>query len=1000
MSLFPQYAEDSKKDKACSSNKQDLAKKFPFFGKKDLTNKFPFFAKKEPELITLSDDDGNLSDKGGNMAAVSKLLDQDSERKARKKREKKEKKKLEQSKRRKGRKRTYSSSSAEEVVVKKDEKWCFLRRCEIKEANVSFFVKDTRPDKSNFQYNGMNARYVPLVYKKTFNICGLRNFQLTQNYLTPVTSKNDYRYYTASRTKSKQDEKVEKMVRRKKIDTLTSFVPLSLKDEEYMESEDCQTIAQTINQKLSKNPNDIEGWLEFIKIQKDLLNENGKAVSQTVIEERTLAIIDRALRLNGSSIALKKEKLMHLYKMGNMDVFLKQWNMILIQHMNSLELWSSFFEIILHDMRSFRTTYCMQLMDYCFEKLYNIHKKITLTHQAEAGTLNFLANLLYKRVALLFQTDRTECGVAIIQAFIEFHYFMPDSLKLYPMAVRKKEFEKYWSNNNPKIGISNGWKHSLSVDQSSLNLTDYYQLEDQLCHQLVDLDVPESWVQIEKFRQKLNWLPIATNQHSIDDDNFDTDRRVSFDDVKCVLFEFDETKDTVLFKLLKLLSIDACTKADEDFECLPDILKSFEVFPAFEEETLHGSLPFVDKLLQTLIEETTGELKQKLIVAKIVTSIKLIKKDKNYESCANDIAKHILKQMLAQPLYNTPINACIMAEELFKLGIVKIALKLARSYLDTIKCNLFEISDRKERNAYIRISMNVINWSEDKSNLMAYLALKGNLYEFKPSSSVDLINGRRKWMSIAKRLDECVENWIGNEFSMLTSLNMQYIYLVGRRINDIDDYIDRIKSTIPKERSRALELIYERQLKLHKLFLKENPHKSPITYKKLLERVVHEFPDNIGVLKAFVDENISGNSLNMHHTLSALPTSSICKNIASIYGEWKRYENILKVVDVDANFSPDFCQLRRSIEINCEIVVKKTLDASLWRILLLLEHQNGHESNISSVFLKGLDSSVWSKAFLMDYILLHKKDFHNIIQLFFEKEIRVRCLVEEIPLLL
>ncbi|CEF62207.1 Protein NRDE2 homolog [Strongyloides ratti] len=219
---------------------------------------------------------------------------------------------------------------------------------------------------------------------------------------------------------------------------------------------------------IDNNPKDLAVWLKFIELQEEESKFRGHSV--TVASDLKLAIIENALKNVGSKcVELKIEKLKCLTKLEDYSIAIKQWDIYLIQHPNSLLLWDYIINATLFNFSKFSVHVCLQIMVDCYNTLAKLLRGEIITHKAEPGTEKFLADLLIKIIKLHFQFGYTEIAMCLITYFFEFNFFKPTVLENKSHKEVVDLFVKFLSCECPKAGFEGaiGWNNCFLKHMSS-----------------------------------------------------------------------------------------------------------------------------------------------------------------------------------------------------------------------------------------------------------------------------------------------------------------------------------------------------------------------------------------------------------------------------------------------------------------------------------------------------------------------------------------------------
>jgi hypothetical protein len=116
------------------------------------------------------------------------------------------------------------------------------------------------------------------------------------------------------------------------------------------EIEILQLRTRDFNRKLQENPDDVSLWLDFVEFQDELFEDqiekaqNGKNISRKVLNEKKIAILDRALDVNQKSVRLRVALLHFGKKIWPQEELQKRWEGLVFSNPHLPELWRAFLD--------------------------------------------------------------------------------------------------------------------------------------------------------------------------------------------------------------------------------------------------------------------------------------------------------------------------------------------------------------------------------------------------------------------------------------------------------------------------------------------------------------------------------------------------------------------------------------------------------------------------------------------------------------------------------
>uniref|UniRef100_A0AAF5HXA8 D-aminoacyl-tRNA deacylase n=2 Tax=Strongyloides stercoralis TaxID=6248 RepID=A0AAF5HXA8_STRER len=797
---------------------------------------------------------------------------------------------------------------------------------------------------------------------------------------------------------------------------------------------------------IDDNPKDLEVWLKFIKLQDEESRFRGHSI--TVASDLKLAIIENALKNVGSKcVELKIEKLKCLTDLEDYSIAIKQWDIYLIQHPNSLLLWEYIINSTLFTFSRFSVYVSLQIMVDCYNTLAKLLRSEIITHKPEPGTEVFLGDLLIRIIKLHFQFGYTEVGVSLISSFIEFNFFKPTFLANKSHKESIELFTKFWNCKCPKAGFEGaiGWNNCYSTHSNSMKLNtfenqmdgltsidgesmegtsntdDYLKEEDEYCLLAKKEGYPLSkiWFTVENIREKHNYSQFIPGDY----DNGDKDRHVDFKkSILYSLFTFSsKTKEYIMRQILKVFKVNIDRVLGEVHE--PDIyslfgrmnVKLIDTHPPYE------SLKFLERLFKFLGERRgckSEELEK--IVFGIYKIIVRYGKNLEYESKGNEKFAKILKDNFINNIsmeYKNKKEKCIdltpYLDELFydsrfmnniDLTLKKIDIKVLSIIYQPVVSDRDKLILKKAIFNYCRRCFTKV----DLVNHIASFLMTGSVNDNTEETNNDV---NYKDMASEKLFtlhnDKEVHynffcDWKLDDLKYISGLVMILKYQMSSDVNLSLDIIKFLERKYSYERLERLEEIFLLQEEIYAdYYEKQNKVYEP-AYDIFIVESMKKYPKFINLLMVYLRRSSSHKSINIESIfIESLQISKLHKMVAIIYNELLIYQKEFnQYLKKDTNICPNFDKLRKVIFKYADSITKITLSPIVWKLLLQLEHKYGSKESLRRSFFKGLESVGWSKDFYMDYLLYDPTSFDDVFQLFIEKGFRIRCLKEELPVLL
>ncbi|GAB6029868.1 Protein nrde2 [Chamberlinius hualienensis] len=352
------------------------------------------------------------------------------------------------------------------------------------------------------------------------------------------------------------------------------FLPLEVPEIKENESNEEQSVKLTktssaiLHQRLHENPHDVQLWLQFLKSQSDFIdihkfidsestgNKRDKMV-ESVILERKLAIVDKAIEHNPKSVELITYKFNLCKDVWDTDKLTSEWKKLLFIHPNNTFLWQQYLQFFQTKFSSFTVSKFVKLNTKCFSTLTKILEGTFQSHVAQPYMEEQVISIFSNYCNLLYQSGYQEKAVASFQALIEFNFFAPEHLTKTSISLEDKIafFEPFWDSGVPRFGEESapGWANTMTNKQIHYQKSDSTDLaEEDEAIRATELKW-RNWLRLEKVRGKNSWLPWLPKDE--EDSCEDSERMVVVDDVVPTLFNIKEINNRFLLivQFLKFL---------------------------------------------------------------------------------------------------------------------------------------------------------------------------------------------------------------------------------------------------------------------------------------------------------------------------------------------------------------------------------------------------------------------------------------------------------------
>ncbi|CAO3697494.1 unnamed protein product [Rhizopus microsporus] len=323
-------------------------------------------------------------------------------------------------------------------------------------------------------------------------------------------------------------------------------------DEEEEEGESYNDIIRRrtveYNQRLDKEPENVDLWLEFIRFQDEAaegLDASATKSNQSSLNEVKLSIFEKALMYNP-----KDERLILAYLACGATIWdtltlLREWDKQLKLYPDSIKLWSEYINTRQTSFSSFSFTECIKV----FEDALSILKRQLdrARHREEREDIECLIVYIILRTCLLMkQSGYIERAYSVFQAIVEYNLFAPAGIQ-----DKLGAFMEFWDNEVPRFGEkeAQGWNTYYNTK------ADYeHRPEEEENVEIINL---QDWARHEIEADQKHRLPMRMTQ--IDDESVDEDpfRVTLFDDIQPFLFEFTTfaARQTLIYSIFVFLGL-------------------------------------------------------------------------------------------------------------------------------------------------------------------------------------------------------------------------------------------------------------------------------------------------------------------------------------------------------------------------------------------------------------------------------------------------------------
>ncbi|XP_012579936.1 PREDICTED: protein NRDE2 homolog isoform X2 [Condylura cristata] len=309
---------------------------------------------------------------------------------------------------------------------------------------------------------------------------------------------------------------------------------------------------EEFNRKVRENPHDIQLWMAFVAFQDEVMKSPGlyaieegeqekRRRSLKLTLEKKLAVLERAIESNQSSVDLKLAKLKLCAEFWEPPTLLKEWQKLIFLHPNNTALWQKYLLFCQSQFSTFSISKIHSLYGKCLSTLSAVQDGSILSHPALPGTEEAMFALFLQQCHFLRQAGHAEKAVSLFQAMLDFTFFKPDSVKDLPTQGQVEFFEPFWDSGEPRAGEkgSRGWRAWMHQQERGgwVVITpdeddDEPEDEDQ---EVGDKTLPRwrIWLTAERARDQRHWRPWRPDKtkKQTEEDCEDPERQVLFDDI-------------------------------------------------------------------------------------------------------------------------------------------------------------------------------------------------------------------------------------------------------------------------------------------------------------------------------------------------------------------------------------------------------------------------------------------------------------------------------------
>ncbi|XP_012870908.1 PREDICTED: protein NRDE2 homolog isoform X2 [Dipodomys ordii] len=308
---------------------------------------------------------------------------------------------------------------------------------------------------------------------------------------------------------------------------------------------------EDFNRRVRENPHDTELWLAFVAFQDEAMKcpglcaleegEEKRKKSLKLLLEKKLAILERAIDCNQSSVDLKLARLKLCAEFWEPSMLVKEWQKLIFLHPNNTALWQKYLVFCQSQFSTFSISKIHSLYGKCLSTLSAVNDGSILSHPALPGTEDAMFALFLQQCHFLRQAGHSEKAISLFQAMVDFTFFKPDSVRDLPTKVQVEFFEPFWDSGEPRAGEkgARGWRAWMHQQERGgwvvINPDEDDDEPEEDDQEIKDKTLPrwQIWLAAERSRDQRHWRPWRPDKtkKQMEDDCEDPERQVLFDDI-------------------------------------------------------------------------------------------------------------------------------------------------------------------------------------------------------------------------------------------------------------------------------------------------------------------------------------------------------------------------------------------------------------------------------------------------------------------------------------
>lgn len=758
------------------------------------------------------------------------------------------------------------------------------------------------------------------------------------------------------------------------------------------------------NEQTQEEPYNIDLWIDFIFFQDEYLTIGKKQTKLGIIEKK-ISIYEKALSLNPNSERLLLGLLSEAQQIWDSEKVANKWEKTIKEHSQNPKMWKEYILYLQTTFSSFsvssmRSTYARAIQTLQQVVVNSIGRDGQDVYDLELSLLDiFVISCTFEK-----QAGFMEKAIALFQALIEFNFFCDPKIVEFRSQLQK--FEEFWDSETPRIGDEGalGWCN-WTKDPSSSSLKTSKQFLHQIKSNEPVYNVPRpqsitnpiqeedkkiilKWVGEEENLEKEQWLPcrpVAGFGIKEGEEIDDPERVILFEDIRDYLFRFtcSELKFELLYRFLEFLGLYLPNRFSSNDPYLrqkaQDIDEISAIFDVLitKKQAWENERPIDDSTIAAFTRNVLA-LAHKAEPKETKLGLAYLSFERLYDlNNARSIAKNILsinKNDLR--LWN---GYAQMEKKALKLDKARQVYITALSLLQTLPSD-----SQMDANLLFRSFAELELEQNNQQQAIHILASSVEKAIFKPLPQGNTVPPTR----IAKARKSFEQNFD----SLRPTLRNTHFVVCYALFEYLTIGFDEARSIFEK----GLKKYYEGELPHEELstayvkFVLSHTLKYP-TPPKILRNtllvVMEIYPTNTFFLSTFIEgevrSQISGR-IRAYFDEALQKTSSPVLWLFAIHTETARLGSSYRI---------------QSLFDKALVDPKGKHCIGLWKYFMRYELSRGSKEGAKGIFYRAIQQIPWSKTLWMESLrclseIISITEFHDILKLMSEKELRIRKLPE------